>query len=852
MLATHRNPTPFGVLPGAPVVVNAPSLAHLLLSEHCRSEGEFPIRALEAVCRTFPTIAGRFWLRPDDGARNLIAHTGLEIPSPSAVALKNPRAGHRLAPVGTCRVVPLGEVENPEIGQWGRQCGVSTVILLPLELWGRECGQVELFSVHASDPTALETINRCAPWLALGGAYADCRSRAASLQEFAALLVRSSPAALIGYDAGGRVRLWSPATEKLLGWSSAQACGNANRSIPPDRLPEFQQVYQFVMTGKSIAPFQTTRLRHDGLPAPVQVVAHPQFDDDGNVSGMLECLTDKSAERRISRHVQVEQRLFDILEASQTIEQAGTPFLQTLCETIGWDTGELWLVDGEHKVLTEEARWSHSQPGDWAIHSAPRQLPCGEKLAGRAWQAGAPVFSTEPRAELPTGLAVAALRDLPGFALPVSYRQRILGVLVFRDPLMEQPADELQQALTTIAQALGQFLHLKQTEAALSLSESKLRQSQKMDSVGMLTGGIAHDFNNVLTVILSYSEIASDELAPDHLVREMLTEIHNAGRRAASMTRRLLTFTRQQTVELQPLNLNEMVAEMERMLRRLVGSEITLENSLLPALGTIRADASQIDQLLVNFVVNARDAMPQGGRINISTSHASFSVAEAHNRPHVRAGDFVVLTVRDTGIGMDEATKARIFEPFFTTKGVGRGTGMGLATVAAIVEQSGGFLDVKTAPGEGTAMNVYFPRIHAKLKTLEVDRRIEPTLGGQETVLIVEDDEDLRKLLRRVIQVRGYHVLEAANASEAFSVVANSARPTSLILMNDGLGGTAYQETCRQLQQCQTKLQVVLISDRSDHSEETPAPAGVHVLQKPFTSQDLARKIRSVLDRPQK
>ncbi|MFO1092912.1 MAG: ATP-binding protein [Planctomycetaceae bacterium] len=546
--------------------------------------------------------------------------------------------------------------------------------------------------------------------------------------------------------------------------------------------------------------------------------------------------------------MQVEQRLFSILEASETIEQAGAPFLQTLCETVGWDTGELWLVDVDGKVLTEEVRWSRSQPGVEASRGAPRQLARGEKLAGRAWQEGAPVFSTEPRDQLPAGLAVAALRNLPGYALPISYRQRCLGVLVFRDPLIESPSDDLRQALAAVSQTLGQFLQLKQTEAALGQSESKLRQSQKMDSLGMLTGGIAHDFNNVLTVILSYSEIASDELAPDHLVREMLTEIHNAGRRAASMTRRLLMFTRQHTADLQPLNLNELVADMERMLRRLVGPQISLENSLLPALGMIRADASQVDQLLVNLVVNARDAMPEGGCITISTEHQSFSIADARNHPGIRPGDFVALTVRDTGTGMDEATRARIFEPFFTTKDAGRGTGMGLATVAAIVEQSGGFINVETAPGQGTAMIVYLPRIQQKLATLEVDRRIEPTLGGHETVLIVEDDEDLRKLLRRVIQVRGYSVLEATSAGDAIKVIASSQRPTSLVLMNDGLGGTAYQEACQQLQKSQPRLQIVMISDQSGHGDETAAPAGVHMLSKPFTSQDLARKIRSVLD----
>jgi CheY-like chemotaxis protein len=298
-----------------------------------------------------------------------------------------------------------------------------------------------------------------------------------------------------------------------------------------------------------------------------------------------------------------------------------------------------------------------------------------------------------------------------------------------------------------------------------------------------------------------------------------------------------------------------MVKEMDRMMRRLIGPTINLETGLAADLGTIRADSSQIDQLLVNFVVNARDAMSEGtghgrgGQITVSTWNTTLSSAEAHNRPGARAGEYVALSVRDTGCGMDEATKQRIFEPFFTTKGVGRGTGMGLATVAGIVQQAGGFIEVETAVGEGTEMLVYFPRVSDRPATSAFDDRPEPIPGGRETVVIVEDDEILRTLVRRIIQVRGYEVLEAGNADEALQQVRESAHPVSLVLTSTELRGATVDKLAERLKTVSPHTRVIYVVDGGEPND---APASLteanDVLQKPFTSERLARKIRAVLD----
>ena len=821
-------------------------LSRLLSASDDGAEDSLLLRSLEALRKLQHAAAARAWLwNPEDG-RLLAAESGVAIPDPEPIRI-TPEATAAQAAIQAPVIVNRQEFESQELHDWAQQHRIGAAAVLPLALCGRQVGQIELFVPAAGGPGVCQSVEDWRHWLTLIAAHAMNRRRSAASRNLAQVLLRVSPAAVVMTDARGLVNLWNPAAERMFGWKAAEAIGHALRIVPAERRSEAQQLQQHLMCGKSVDRLQTVRQRHDGTLIPVHFTAVPHYDAHGDVVGTLQMLSDASGDRRVTRREHLDRRIQQILELSDSTEQAGPPVLQVLCEAFDWSRGEFWSVDAGQESLLLEAQWSRSVESDSGPRSRHRTVARGEGIVGLAWEQAQFVVSPDGGGHPNSSRRPVACRiGEIGLAIPVIYRRQVLGVLAFHDVMLEEPTSDERQALETVAAQIGQFLHLQRTEATLQQTQSSLRQAQKMDAVGMLAGGIAHDFNNVLTVILSYSEIAAEEVDPDHPAHDMLKEIYNAGRRAASMTRRLLTFSRQHQEQLVPLNLNMMVTDMERMLRRLIGPNIALETNLEPVLGDIRGDASQIDQLLVNFVVNARDAIGEQGGITISTRHASLSVADAHDRPGARAGEFVVLSVRDTGCGMDEATKQRIFEPFFTTKEVGRGTGMGLATVAGIVRQSGGFVEVNSAPGQGTEMVVYLPRIPSRLATATFDARPEPIPRGHELVLIVEDDEILRTLIRRVIQARGYQVLEASDATGALAAIRKARRDVSLVLANVSLRGEPGDRLASRIRAVAPNTRVILIMDSGEETDQFTTNDHPEALHKPFTSDALSRKIWTV------
>jgi PAS domain S-box-containing protein len=379
--------------------------------------------------------------------------------------------------------------------------------------------------------------------------------------------------------------------------------------------------------------------------------------------------------------------------------------------------------------------------------------------------------------------------------------------------------------------------------------EEKFLQAQKMEAVGRLAGGLAHDFNNLLTIINGYSEFVLNSLPQDDPARELVAQITSAGDRAASLTRQLLAFSRQQVLAPRVLDLNAVVGNLDKMLRRLIGEDVELAGTLPPGLGSIEADPGQIEQVILNLAVNARDAMPRGGKLTLETRNVLLDDSYAATRSDVRPGPYVLLAVSDTGHGMTPEVKARIFEPFFTTKGPGKGTGLGLATVYGIVKQSGGHLEVYSEPNVGTTFKIYLPRIEQPAPVGSTPEVTMPPTGG-ETLLLVEDEEAVLALSREVLSASGYTVLTASRGRQALQLAKQLAGPIHLLVTDVVMPEMGGRQLAERIAALHPETRVLYVSGYTDDAvvRHGILEHEVHFLQKPFSPLALALKVREVLD----
>ena len=379
--------------------------------------------------------------------------------------------------------------------------------------------------------------------------------------------------------------------------------------------------------------------------------------------------------------------------------------------------------------------------------------------------------------------------------------------------------------------------------------EEQLRQAQKMEAVGMLAGGVAHDFNNLLTIINGYSQLLLNNLPKNDPNRHSAEQIMKAGDRAAGLTNQLLAFSRRQVLQPKVLDLNNLVQGLSAMLRRLIGEDIDLRLTLREDIGRVSADPGQIEQVLMNLVVNARDAMPHGGALTIETANVTLDDHYAGRHISVKAGSYVLLAVSDTGSGMDEETKTRLFEPFFTTKGPGKGTGLGLSTVFGIVKQSGGSVEVYSEKGSGSSVKVYLPRIDQKIP-VEREARRKSTGKGSETILLVEDDEMVRTLVRETLEREGYKVIEASDPIEAQRIVENYRGRVQLLITDVVMPKLSGKELAKSLLSSRPELRVLYMSGYTDSAIVNSGilQQEVAFLQKPFTPASLSSKVREVLE----
>ena len=407
-----------------------------------------------------------------------------------------------------------------------------------------------------------------------------------------------------------------------------------------------------------------------------------------------------------------------------------------------------------------------------------------------------------------------------------------------------------------VVRALRHAVERKHAERALRESETErerlqdqLRQAQKMEAVGRLAGGVAHDFNNLLTAILGYGELMKRRLERGSPLQRNVDEILKAGDKASALVAQLLAFSRKQVLQPKVINLNTVTLDIEKMLRRVIGEDIRLVTVLEERLGQVRADPGQVEQVILNLAVNARDAMPRGGSLVIETANVELPESYARDHVGVRAGPHVLLGVTDTGTGMDRETLDHIFEPFFTTKGPGQGTGLGLATVYGIVAQSGGHVFAYSEPGRGTSFKVYFPRVDQPAEALPGEEAEGPT-GGAETILVVEDEDAVRALACEILEDRGYEVLEAARGDVALGLLEERRGRVDLVLTDVVMPGVDGPELAAAVSRSYPEVRVLYMSGYAGEAmrHRGVLPAGAPLIQKPFSAQILASRVREALD----
>ncbi len=419
------------------------------------------------------------------------------------------------------------------------------------------------------------------------------------------------------------------------------------------------------------------------------------------------------------------------------------------------------------------------------------------------------------------------------------------------DYILKQRLGRLVPSVQRALRELHDRAERRRAEEALRQSERQLRQAQKMEAVGRLAGGLAHDFNNLLTVIMGHSQVLLNDMGPGHPLRSKIEEMQKAGERAAALIRQLLTFSRKQPSEPKVLDLNLVLINLETMLRRLIGEDIELSLRASEETLRVKADPAQLEQIVMNLVVNARDAMPKGGKLVIESGSSNLGRTPVYHLTPLPPGAYVRLSVSDTGCGMPMEVQAHIFEPFFTTKGEGKGTGLGLSTVFGLVTQSGGGLDVTSTVGKGTRFDVYLPSATAEIEQAAGQVPAQQTRRGHETILLVEDDASVRELVRDELRKLGYRVFEAKNGLEACLVGTQQMGALHLLLTDVVMPGMSGTELAQHLRVIKPELKLLFMSGYTDDVGLGAGDQASAYLQKPFTPEVLAKVVRDLLDQPQ-
>jgi two-component system cell cycle sensor histidine kinase/response regulator CckA len=624
------------------------------------------------------------------------------------------------------------------------------------------------------------------------------------------LQIDRMPLAYLLFDRDLRLADWNSAAERMFGYTREEVLGLTSpfeTILPPAAWRAGQEVLGRLRAGDMAANAINENVTKDGRTIICEWSNTPLLDPDGVFIGLISLAQDITERRRADEALRASEERFRQIAASiNEVFWLTTP-----------DKHEIAYVSPGYETIWGRTREDvYASPQSWmeAIHVEDRERIAQAATTNQTIGA----YDEEYRIVRPDG-TIRLIRDR---AFPV------------RDGSGQ---------IVRVAGVAEDVTEKRQLEA-------QLRQAQKMEAIGQLAGGVAHDFNNLLTIINGYSDLLLDDVGDRADLRQPLEEIRKAGERSAALTRQLLAFSRQQVLAPKILGVNEVVYDTEKMLRRLIGDDVELTTVLQRPLGSIRADRGQLEQVLLNLAVNARDAMPHGGQLTIETGELVLTEDFAACRPGIAPGRYITLAVTDSGEGMSEEVKQHLFEPFFTTKDPGKGTGLGLAVVHGFVRQSGGCVEVSSEPGAGTCFTIYLPRVDARGGSgAAVAAASVGHARGTETILLVEDDEAVRALTKRVLQRCGYTVLDASRGTDGVRLAAMQRTPIHLLITDVVMPGLSGRMVAEQIHDSHPETKVLYVSgyNNDDVVRTGVLHDAVHFLQKPFAPEAIAQKVREIL-----
>ncbi|HEU4686524.1 MAG TPA: PAS domain S-box protein [Nitrospira sp.] len=665
-------------------------------------------------------------------------------------------------------------------------------------------------------------------------------------------------------DDQGVLRTGNASAERILGRPMAELAkrslhDSSWNAIYEDGTPFPPEAYPASVTlntGESCSGVVMGLYKPDGDLRWLEVNSRPlRVKGQAAPSAVVVSFSDITSRKRAEERLTAQYSVTRVLAESRTLEEAVPKIIQAVGQILEWDCGVFWRVDKAAGVLRCIDQWQGPSIDIEPFSKATWQcrLKRQEGLPGRIWDSGKPAWVVDVASDqsFVRGQQAREVGLHGAFGFAVKIAGEVEGVIELFSRHVRMPDDELLKMIDDLALKIGQLGERARTEEALRQTEAQLQQSQKMEAVGRLAGGVAHDFNNLLTVIRGYSELLLARFQPGDPMRKDMEEVKKAADRASGLTRQLLAFSRRQFIAPKVVDLNALVVNMDGMLRRLIGEDIIeLCAELAPNLGAIQADPGQIEQVIMNLAVNARDAMPKGGRLTIETLNVTVQRTAQPEMIGLEPGPYVMLAVRDTGHGMDAETRSHLFEPFFTTKEKGKGTGLGLSTVYGIVKQSKGSITVDSAPGQGTTFRIYFPLVDTDASAGNGAIGDSAPEHGRETILLVEDEPAVRGLVHETLRLHGYTVLEARHGIEALMTVARHTGPIHLLLTDVVMPQMSGPEVAEKLRALRPKTKVLYMSGYPDHPvfERDGVSREASFLPKPFTPHVLAKKVREVLD----